>query len=165
MTCVTGRRKSLGQLALRVAAQAVTAGVKHQGTTMRIITLGRVAGIGDGDNHFYEGSGYLLRFGIDSADQFFSVQLPFIVETLGIDAREIIRIELLGDGRSGLRQVAVCISFEDPASGAERPEEAIGRLWDAPATPPNDTTICYDVLHNRLMNFFLLAPTLRRHTF
>src|SRR6266487_4039970 len=99
---------------------------------MRIITLGLVAGIGEGDDHFYQGSGYLLRFSIESADQFFAMQLPFIVEILGIDPRQIIRLELLGDGYSGLRQVTVCISFEDRETEAERPEVAIAKLWDTP---------------------------------
>lgn len=64
---------------------------------MRIITLERLAGIGEGDCYIYEGNGYLLRFRIESADQFFGMQLPFIVKTLRIDARQIMRLELLGE--------------------------------------------------------------------
>src|SRR5438876_12130909 len=107
--------------------------------TMRIITLGRVAGIGEGDDHFYEGSGYLLRFSIDSADEFFAMQLPFIVATLGIDVRQIMRLELLGDGYSGLRQAMLCISFEDPTSEGERPENALAKLSASPSTPPSNS--------------------------
>ena len=125
---------------------------------MRIITLGRVAGIGEGDDHFYEGSGYVLRFGIDSPEQFFALQLPFIVDTLGIDDRQIMRLELLGNGYSGLRQATVCISFEDSTSEAEGPERLIEKLSAAPSTPPREPfTLDYDELRERLIQFFSLA--------
>jgi hypothetical protein len=126
---------------------------------MRIITLERLAGIGEGDCYIYEGSGYLLRFRIESADQFFGMQLPFVVETLGIDPRQIMRLELLGNGYSGLRHAIVCISFEDGASKAKRPESLIKKLYDAPSTPPREPfTLNSDELRQRLIQFFLLAP-------
>ena len=131
---------------------------------MRIITLGRVAGIGEGDDHFYEGSGYLLRFSIDSADEFFAMQLPFIVATLGIDVRQIMRLELLGDGYSGLRQAMLCISFEDPTSEGERPENALAKLSASPSTPPSNS-FTDDILRERLIRFFLLAPNVVRARF
>lgn len=133
---------------------------------MRIITLGRIAGIGEGDDYVYEGSGYLLRFSIESADEFFRTQLPFIVDTLGIDVRQIMQLELLGDGHSGLRQAMLCISFEDAASEAERPESAIGKLCAAPSTPQKDSfRLDDDVLRQRLIQFFLLAPSVVKARF
>jgi hypothetical protein len=125
---------------------------------MRIITLGRVAGIGDGDDYIYEGNAYLLRFSLESPDQFFAFQLPFIVDTLGIDVRQIMRMELLGDGQSGLRQVMVCISFEDAACDAELLESAINKVCAAPSAPNNTFTLRDDVLRQRMIQFFLLAP-------
>jgi hypothetical protein len=130
---------------------------------MRIISVGRVAGIGADDDHLYGGTGYLLRFSIESAEQFFGMQLPFIVDTLkdalNIDVRNIMRLELLGDGSSGLRHVVLCISFEDSSSEAERPEDAIEKLCAAPSTPPRYSFgLQGDVLRERLINFFLLAP-------
>ena len=127
---------------------------------MRIITLGRVTGIGDGDDYTYEGNAHLLRFSIESPDQFFAFQLPFIVETLGIDVRQIMRLELLGDGYTGLQQALVCISFEDAACEAERLESRINKVCAAPSSPNNDFPLCDDVLRQRLINFFLLAPAL-----
>src|ERR1017187_850432 len=125
---------------------------------MRIITLERLAGIGEGRCSIYRGSGYLLRFNIESADQFFGMQLPFIVETLRIDSRQIMRLELLGDGYSGLRHATVCISFEDAASEAERPESLIESLSAVPSTPPtDDSPFFHEVLRQRLIQFFLLA--------
>jgi len=121
---------------------------------MRIITLGSIAGVGEGDDHLYEGNGYLLRFSIESADQFFAKQLPFIVDSLGIDVRQIMRLELIGDGRSGLHHARLCISFE-----AEPEERAIDKLCAALSTPPSDPcTLDHDELRKRLIQFLLLAP-------
>src|SRR5689334_10270625 len=134
---------------------------------MRIITLGSLAGIGEDDNHFYDGTGYLLRFSIESPEHFFAAQLPFIVDTLtlglkstiGFDIRKIMKLELLADGNSGLRHVVICISFEGSPSDANHMEDAIGRLCAAPSTPPSYSAALHDdILRNRLIDFFILAP-------
>jgi hypothetical protein len=133
---------------------------------MRIITLGRVAGIGADDDNLYKGTGYLLRFSIESVEQFFGMQLPFILDTLNIGIRNVMRLELLGDGSSGLRHVVLCISFEDSSSEAERREDAIEKLCAAPSTLP-----CYsfglhgDVLRERVIKFFLSAPKVVKSQF
>jgi hypothetical protein len=132
---------------------------------MRIITLERLAGIGEGRCTIYKGTGYLLRFNIESADSFFGMQLPFIVETLRIDPRKIMRLELLGNGYSGLRHARVCISFEGGASKVKRQESLIDKLDDAPSTPPRESFTLCDVLHDRLIQFFLSAPNVMKARF
>ena len=87
------------------------------------------------------------------------MQLPFIVDTLKIDVRQIMRLELFGNRYSGLRQAMVCVSFLDPETEAECPEDAIAKLWNAPTTFPSDhSSFLYEGLRNRLIQFFLLAP-------
>lgn len=124
---------------------------------MRIITLGQVAGIGGGDDHIYEGNAYLLRFSIDSPERFFAVQLPFIVNTLGIDPRQIMRLEIVCSGWQQA-MICICISFEDAACDAERLESAIDKVCAAPSAANNSYTVCDDVLRERLIDFLLLAP-------
>jgi hypothetical protein len=104
---------------------------------MRIVTLGQVAGIGGGDDHIYEGNAYLLRFSIDSPERFFAVQLPFIVNTLGIDPRQIMRLEIVC---SGWQQAMICISFEDAVCDAERLESAINKVCAAPSACKSAST-------------------------
>jgi hypothetical protein len=126
---------------------------------MRIVTLESVAGIGSRDGFLYEGSGYLLRFGIESADQFFAVQVPYIVDTLAIYVRQIMRVELLSNGHSGLRQAAVLISFQDSEANGERPEQRFEKLWDAP--PASWSAACTDrleIMRQRLIDFLQSAP-------
>lgn len=134
---------------------------------MRIITLGRIGGIGEGDNAPYEGNGYLLRFSIQSEDEFFARQLPFIVDTLRIDIRQIMRLELLGDGYSGLRHVMICISFEDTEdeSNGGRPEDSIEELWAAPKILASESGFNDDILRDRLIQFLFVAPAVVKARF
>jgi hypothetical protein len=129
---------------------------------MRIVTLERVAGIPDGDGYIYEGSGYLLRFGIESAEQLFVEQLPHIVDTLDIDPRQIMSLELLGDGYSGLRQVILCISFEETP-----PEDWCARIFAAPSALPSNSFPLddHDVLRKLLIQFLLSAPNVVKARF
>lgn len=126
---------------------------------MQIITLGRVGGIGEGDDHIYQGNGSLMRFTINSADDFFAIQLPWIVNTLEIDIRQIMRLELLGDGPSGLDQASILISIEDRSPAAEHLDDLYGKLCDAPSTPASDSSDDrYDILRGHLIDFFSVAP-------
>src|SRR5205814_2591064 len=105
-----------------------------------------------------------LRFGIESADEFFAVQLPFIVDTFGIDIRQIMHLELLGDGRSGSSHVAMCISFEDncPASMIEA---CVHKIYNTPALPPQAEHSVNETIRERLIDFLLLGPPAERSRF
>src|SRR5207244_9951661 len=64
----------------------------------------------------------------------------------------------------GLRQAMLCISFEDPTSEGERPENALAKLSASPSTPPSNS-FTDDILRERLIRFFLLAPNVVRARF
>jgi hypothetical protein len=141
---------------------------------MRVITLGRVAEVGEGDIHFYDGTGYLLRFSIESPEHFFDIQLPCIVETLkstlketlGFNVRNIMHLELLGDGSSGLSHALLCISFEGSLSDAERMEDAIEKLRVAPTTVRHDyLDLRDDAMRNRLVDFLIFGPSSAKSRF
>jgi hypothetical protein len=132
---------------------------------MQIITLGRVGGIGEGDDHIYQGNASLLRFAIGSPDDFFEKQLPWIVSALEIDIRQIMHLELSGDGQSGLDQASILISTEDPAPAASKADLVYEKLRDAPSRLPSDSSDCYDILRNRLIEFISYAPSEAKRRF
>jgi len=133
---------------------------------LRIVTLDSVAGVGIRDGYIYEGGCYLVRFGIESPDHFFLTQLPWMVATLRIDVRQILRLELLSDGQSGLRQAIVCVSLEDSEAGARRLGQKLENLFSAPpASWRAESTDRREIVRKHLIDFLLSAPSSRKAQF
>jgi len=59
----------------------------------------------------YEGEAHLFRFTVRSPENFFRLQLPYVVETLKIDPRQIYKLSLYGRPGVGLNEVRLCVSF------------------------------------------------------
>ncbi len=124
---------------------------------MQIITLGSVAG--EGDDGLYQGIGYLFRFAINSVEQFFEKELPFIKNKLNIDIRQVMRLELLAGGNSGLDNVLLLVSAQEgrcTQAQIESLDLALGKISES--TPYRDS----DAFRRRLIEFLRVAPAAQR---
>jgi hypothetical protein len=77
---------------------------------MRVVTIEGFAGERSG-GFLYEGEAYLFRFSVSSPEKFFRLQLPYVVETLKIDPRQIYKLSLYGRPGVGLYDVRLYVSF------------------------------------------------------
>ena len=61
--------------------------------------------------NLYGGHAWLFRFVIESVEQFFGDQIPYLVDVFEIDQRQIYRLVLCGSPGGGLYDVRLFISF------------------------------------------------------
>lgn len=129
-------------------------GIAYNRGYMRVVTLeGFARHDPDFEGHrgyVYYGDAWLFRFVIESAEDFFRIQLPYVVDVFNIDPRQIYRLALYGQPGCGLSDVRLFISFEEP------PDE--GTLERLQITPPQTKTDrSGDILDDLLIEVLLVA--------
>jgi hypothetical protein len=100
--------------------------------------------------YVYSGEGWLFRFVTESAENFFHIQLPYLIDVLKIDSRQIHRLVLYGHPGYGLGNVCLYVSFEQPPT-----EGALGLLQITP--PLSDVDHSGDILDELLVKLLLVA--------
>jgi hypothetical protein len=80
-------------------------------SSMRVLTIEGFGGERGDEGYVYEGEAYLFRFTISSPENFFRLQLPYVVKTLKIDPRQIYKLSLYGRPGVGLYDVRLYVSF------------------------------------------------------
>jgi len=126
---------------------------------MRVVTIGDFGSVTTGTPEYnYEGDGWLFRFIINSEEHFFKDQLPNMVQVLGIDIRQIMRLVLYGNPGGGLFDARVFISFEEPPA-----QHDLGQLQLAvPDSPIGDH--CGGVLEELFLEFVKNSAEREKHS-
>jgi hypothetical protein len=124
---------------------------------MRVVTLEGFARYEpDFEGHrgyVYSGDAWLFRFVVQSVENFFNVQLPYLIDVFGIDPRQIYHLALYGQPGCGLGDIRLFISFEEPPD-----EKTLERLQIT--RPHAETEHSGDILDDLLIKVLPIASAM-----
>jgi hypothetical protein len=112
---------------------------------MRVITVEGFGGERGDEGYIYEGEAYLFRFTVASPENFFRLQLPYVVEILKIDPRQIYKLDLYGSPGVGLYDVRLYVSLKR--------KPTLSQVKALRKSPPSDIAERYSGSDHLLLEF------------